>query len=63
MARDVKPATKNRRDVGEVVFLSEQMAAARELSSCCVGVEASLTSRVDYGEILKRFAGKLGSSS
>lgn len=33
---------KDRRDVGQVVFLSEKMAAARELSSCCVGVEASL---------------------
>ncbi len=42
MPRDA--ASKDRRNIGEVVFLSEKMAAARELSSCCVGVEASLES-------------------
>lgn len=47
---------KNRRDVGRVVFLSEEMAAARELHSCCVGVEASLESKVDFGEVVRRFA-------
>ena len=33
---------KNRRDIGQVVFPIEQMLAAREMSSCCVGVEAML---------------------
>ena len=33
---------KDRRDIGEVVFPIEQMMAAREMSSCCVGVEAML---------------------
>lgn len=33
---------KDRRDIGEVVFPIEQMLAAREVSSCCVGVEAAL---------------------
>ena len=33
---------KNRRDIGDVVFPIEQMLAAREMSSCCVGVEAML---------------------
>jgi hypothetical protein len=28
--------------IGRVVFLSEKMDAAREMSSCCVGVEALL---------------------
>ena len=28
--------------IGRVVFLSEKMDAAREASSCCVGVEALL---------------------
>jgi hypothetical protein len=36
------PATKDRRDIGQVVFPIEKMMAARELSSCCVGVEAAL---------------------
>ena len=33
---------KDRRDIGEVVFPIEKMIAAREISSCCVGVEAAL---------------------
>ena len=36
------PLTKDRRDIGEVVFPIEKMLAAREISSCCVGVEAAL---------------------
>ena len=36
------PPIKDRRDIGEVVFPIEQMMAAREMSSCCVGIEASL---------------------
>ncbi len=28
--------------IGEVIFLSEKMAVAREISSCCVGTEAYL---------------------
>jgi hypothetical protein len=34
--------SKNRRDIGEVVFPIEKLMAAREISSCCVGVEAAL---------------------
>jgi hypothetical protein len=36
------PATKDRRDIGRVDFAIEKMMAAREVSSCCVGVEALL---------------------
>jgi hypothetical protein len=36
------PATKDRRDIGEVVFPIEKMMAARALRSSCVGVEALL---------------------
>lgn len=36
------PAVRDRRDIGEVVFPIEIMIAAREISSCCVGVEAAL---------------------
>ena len=43
---------RNRRDIGEVVFPIEQMLAAREMSSCCVGVEAML--EVDSRTIRRR---------
>ena len=33
---------KSRRDIGRVTSLIETMNNARELSSCCVGVEAML---------------------
>ena len=36
------PPIRDRRDIGEVVFPIEKMLAAREISSCCVGVEAAL---------------------
>ena len=42
MAGKRYPASKDRRDIGEVVFPIEKMMAARETSSCCVGVEAAL---------------------
>lgn len=31
---------KDRRDIGRVIFPIEKILAAREVSSCCVGVEA-----------------------
>ncbi|MEM7561909.1 MAG: hypothetical protein AAF353_02535 [Pseudomonadota bacterium] len=43
------PPTRDRRDIGEVVFPIEKIVAAREVSSCCVGVEAAL--ETDSGEI------------
>ena len=42
MKRRKQDKSKNRRDIGEVVFPIEQMLAARDMSSCCVGVEALL---------------------
>jgi hypothetical protein len=42
MEREKHSPSKNYRDIGEVVFLSEKMIAAREISSCCVGIEAAL---------------------
>lgn len=36
------PPLKDRRDIGEVVFPIEKMIAAREISSCCVGIESAL---------------------
>jgi hypothetical protein len=36
------PPTRDRRDIGQVISPIEKMMAAREASSCCVGVEALL---------------------
>ncbi|MEQ8652958.1 MAG: hypothetical protein RIC87_10885 [Kiloniellales bacterium] len=58
MSASKSDQAKNRRDVGRVVILSEEMAAAREVHSCCVGVEASLERKVDFGEVLRRLTGK-----
>jgi len=45
------PASKDRRDIGEVVFPIEKMMAARENSSCCVGVEAALETNSGLNKI------------
>lgn len=50
------PPMRDRRDVGQVVFLSEKLEAARALNSCCVGVEAAL--ETDRG--LDRFLRAVG---
>ncbi len=36
------PRLRDRRDIGKVEFLMDKMTTARELSSCCVGIEAAL---------------------
>ena len=48
---------RDRRDVGQVVFLSEKMAAARELNTCCVGVEAALETNRGLSGLLQRLYG------
>ena len=48
------PPMRDRRDIGQVVFLSEKMAAARELNSCCVGVEAALETNSGLDVLLRR---------
>ena len=35
-----KTRMKDRRDIGQVMSPIEKMLAARQMSSCCVGVEA-----------------------
>ena len=40
MTAKTYPPSKDRRDIGQVVFPIEKILRARELSSCCVGVEA-----------------------
>ena len=53
--RDHAPA-KDRRDIGQVVFIQEKMAAARHNSSCCVGVEAALEADAGFAGLKRRLA-------
>ncbi len=48
-----EPPLKNRREIGQVVFPIEKMKAARELSSCCVGVEASLETNTGFASLAR----------
>jgi hypothetical protein len=48
--------SRDRRDIGQVTFLSEKMAAAREFSSCCVGVEAALETNSGFEGLLRRLS-------
>jgi hypothetical protein len=50
------PPTKDRRDIGEVVFPIEKMAAARDFSSCCVGVEAALETNSGFAGLMRRLS-------
>ena len=47
---------KDRRDIGQVVFPIEKMIAARELSSCCVGVEAALETNTGFAGLMRRLS-------
>ena len=58
MAFKKYPPTKDRRDIGQVVFLSEKMASARDLSSCCVGIEASLESNSGFEGLIRKIAAR-----
>ncbi len=51
MHREKYPPTKGRRDIGSVDFAIEKMMAAREASSCCVGVDALL--EIDSKELIR----------
>jgi len=48
------PAMRDRRDIGSVDIAIEKMMVAREVSSCCVGVEALL--EIDSKLIGKRIS-------
>lgn len=56
MAIKKHPPTKDRRDIGQVVFLSEKIAESRELSSCCVGAEVALEADAGFEGLLRRLA-------
>ena len=55
------PPTKDRRDIGQVVFLSEKMATAREISSCCIGTEAALENGTGFKGLFKQIADRVSS--
>lgn len=54
------PPTKDRRDIGQVVFLSEKFAESRELSSCCIGAEAALEHDLGFEGLMKRLTRRAG---
>lgn len=56
MAYKKYPPTRDRRDIGQVVFPIEQMMAARDLSSCCVGVEAALETNSGFKALMRRLS-------
>ena len=47
------PPTRDRRDVGQVVFLGEKMQVAREISSCCIGTEAALEQNSGFSALMR----------
>ncbi len=56
----IHPPSKDRKSVGQVVFLSEKMAIAREISSCCVGTEAALETNSGFGKLIGRLISRDG---
>lgn len=50
------PPSKDRRDIGQVVFPIEKMLAARDLSTCCIGVEAALETNTGFEGFLRRLS-------
>lgn len=48
------PVTKDRRDIGQVVFPIEKMNAARDFSSCCVGIEAALETNTGFAGLIQQ---------
>ena len=55
------PPTRNLRDIGQVVPFIEKMDAAREASSCCIGVEAALESNKNIDSLMKRLSSRISS--
>jgi hypothetical protein len=50
------PPTRDLRDIGRVVPFVETMDAARESSSCCVGVEAALETKKGMNVFINRLS-------
>ena len=53
---------KDRRDIGRVETPMERLQAARELSSCCVGIEASLQPNSRTEKDIGRLIGRIKAS-
>ena len=53
------PPTRDLRDIGQVVPFIEKMDAARETSSCCVGVEAALESNKNIDSLIIRLSSRI----
>jgi hypothetical protein len=56
MPLDKSDQLKNRRDIGQVVFVQEKIMTARNRSSCCVGVESALEADVGFEGLKRRLA-------
>ena len=50
------PPTRDLREIGRVVPFVETMDAARESSSCCVGVEAALETKKSMNGFINRLS-------
>ena len=50
------PPTRDLRDIGRVIPFVETMDAARESSSCCVGVEAALETKTSMNGFINRLS-------
>ena len=50
------PPTRDLRDIGRVIPFVETMDAARESSSCCVGVEAALETKKNMNGFINRLS-------
>jgi hypothetical protein len=56
MPFDKSDRLKDRRDIGQVVFVQEKIMTARNRSSCCVGVESALEADVGFEGLKRRLA-------
>ena len=50
------PPSRNLRDIGQVVSHIDKMNEAREISSCCVGVEAALETDIGFNGLKRRLS-------
>lgn len=50
------PPARDLRDIGQVVSHIDKMNEAREISSCCVGVEAALETDIGFKGLKRRLS-------
>lgn len=56
MSFDKSDRLKDRRDIGQVVFVQEKIMTARNRSSCCVGVESAIEADAGFEGLKRRLA-------